>query len=357
MKILFAFNHDLNPYVDVVIHSLMQENCPVDSGTDKFWKAELFDYDIVHIQWPETLFDWRIPTPIELLFLRQRLKEIKRQAKIVYTRHNEFSHHANERNSSILGELYAIVESECDAMVHLGEPSRSACLHRTDLRDKTHVVIPNPILDDLYAPFAGREQAEARRRLNLPLNCQVILAFGNFRYEREKRLVAEAFWANRDRQIYLLAPKWYKPYEYSFSIRHPMLFLRTLRKAVWAWQNRMKLGAIKQMSDDEVATYFCAADVVFIQRLNDLNSGNVPMAFYFKKVVVGPDIGNIGEALKATGNPVFDANDANSVREALKQALHLSTSALGGKNFEYASTCLTTKQIGSAHAALYQHLG
>jgi len=67
--------------------------------------------------------------------------------------------------------------------------------------------------------------------------------------------------------------------------------------------------------------------------------------------------GNIGEALKATGNPVFDANDAKSVREALKQALHLSTSALGGKNFEYASTCLTTKQICAAHAALYQRLG
>lgn len=354
MKILIAFNHDLNPYVNVVIQGLMQENCPVDTGTEKFWNADLFDYDIVHIQWPETLFDWRVPTPVELLFLRKRLKEVKQRAKVVYTRHNEVSHHANEHNAVILGELYALLESECDAMIHLGEPSRTACLNQPGLCDKTHVVIPIPVYDELYSPFAHITRNEARQRLGIPLNRKVVLAFGNFRYEREKQLVADAYLATHDRRTYLLAPMWHKPRDYSFSVLHPMLFLRTLRTAAWGWWNQMALGAKKNLSDEEVAVCFSAADVVFIQRMDDLNSGNIPMAFYFKKVVVGPDVGNIGEALKSTGNPVFDSRDSASVRQALQQALKLTTTDLGDKNHHFAMTHLTTRQIAAAHAALYR---
>lgn len=356
MKILFAFNRDLNPYVNVVMNGLAQAGCPVESGTEEFWNAARFDHDIIHIQWPETLFDWRVPTPIELLFLRQRLQDVKRRAKLVYTRHNEVSHHANESNAAILGELYTLLETECDVMIHLGEASRNACLKRPELRDKIHVVIPIPVYDELYAPYAGLAPSQARRRLGIPLNRKIVLAFGNFRFEREQTLVTEAFLAQTDRRVHLLAPKWHKPRDYSFELKHPMLFLRSLRKAAWGWSHRMDLGAKKSISDEEVALYFAAADVVFIQRVDDLNSGNIPMAFLFKKVAVGPDSGNIGEILEATGNPVFTTQDPASPGRALMQALELSARNHGGNNFNYAMEHWTSRQIGAAHAALYHTL-
>lgn len=356
MKILFAFNQDLNPYVNVVMTGLAQAGCPVDYGTDKFWNAARFDHDIVHIQWPETLFDWRVPTAIELLFLRQRLKEVKQRAKVVYTRHNDVSHHANENNAVILRELYELLESECDAMIHLGEPSRVTCLQRPALRDKVHAVIPIPVYDELYAPYMDSDQGQARRMLRIPSQRKVVLAFGNFRYEGEHQLVATAFVAMNNRGCYLLAPKWHKPRDYSFSLIHPMLTLRSLRKAGWGWWNRMGLGAKKTLSDKEVATFFCASDVVFIQRLDDLNSGNVPMAFLFKKTVVGPDVGNIGEILKSTGNPVFKPRDPDSVRIALERALALSSTGQGDENYRHAMAHWTTKHIANAHASLYQRL-
>ena len=356
MKVLFAFNQDLNPYVNVVMNGLAQAGCPVESGTDKFWNAALFDHDIVHIQWPETLFDWRVPTPIELLFLGQRLKDIKRRAKLVYTRHNEVSHHANAANAAILGELYGLLESECDVMIHLAEASRSACLQKPELRDKVHVVIPIPAYDELYAPYAGLDQAQARHRLGIPLNRKIILAFGNFRHDREQTLVANAFLALNNRRVHLLAPKWHKSRDYAFDPRHPMLFLRSLCKAAWGWSHRMDLGAKKSVSDEEVALYFAAADVVFIQRVDDLNSGNIPMAFLFKKVAVGPDSGNIGELLVSTGNPVFKSQDPAAPGRALKQALELSNGDQGVKNYNFAMEHWTSRQIGAAHAALYQTL-
>jgi len=356
MKILFAFNRDLNPYVDVLVAGLGAAGCLVDMGTEKFWDAGLFDHDIVHIQWPETLFDWRVPSVVEMHFLKRRLREIHSRAQIVFTLHNEVSHHANEGNEAVLKELYALIKSECDVMIHLGEASRRDCVAQPELAGKRHVMIPIPIYDELYAPHLGMDREEAKRRLGIPRGRKVVLAFGNFRYEGEKRLVIDAFSGLEDRRVCLVAPKWHKTLEYSFSPIHPMLALRTVRKAMWAWRNGMKLGAKKIMSDEEVAQHFAAADVVFIQRLNELNSGNVPMGFLFGKVVVGPDCGNIEEWLQVTGNPVFDAASSASVCEALRRALELSDSGLGETNYRFAMERWSTRQIGDSYVQLHKSI-
>ncbi len=342
--------------MNVIFTGLAHANCPVETGTANFWNVDRFDYDIVHIQWPETLFDWRVPTSVELLFLRQRLKEIKRRAKVVYTHHNEVSHHVNESNAAILKGLYSILQTECDAMVHLGETSRITCLADPELKNKSHVVIPIPVYDELYAPYANLTPAASRRKLGLPQDKKVVLAFGNFRFEQEKTLVADAFLGLKGHKAILLAPKWHKPRDYAFAPRHPMLFLCSLRKAAWGWRHNMVLDAKKIVSDEEVATCFSAADVVFIQRLDDLNSGNIPMAFFYKKSVLGPESGNIGEILKATKNPTFNAKDPTSVTAALSAALALSDKGLGIQNHHYAMTHWTSRQASEAHAALYRSL-
>ena len=88
---------------------------------------------------------------------------------------------------------------------------------------------------------------------------------------------------------------------------------------------------------EDVPAYFVAADVVFIQRLEILNSGNVPMAYAAAKVVVGPDMGNVGELLRATGNPAFDVHDHKDIIEKCKQALQMAqTMDIGRANYEYA---------------------
>ncbi|MBM9538186.1 hypothetical protein [Desulfobulbus alkaliphilus] len=354
MKVIFPFNRDLNPLVSLLISGLRDAGCFVDQGTMMFWDRTLFDYDIVHIQWPETLFDWRIPTEIELILLRQRLQEIRQRAKIIYTVHNRESHHANSESAAILKELYTLVEQECDVMVHLGEASKAEYQNRPEFTRQQHVMIPIPVYDALYSQFLSVTPKEAKGRLGVPQNKKIVLAFGNFRYEQEKQLVLSAVSALKKRHFCLVAPKWYKAHEYFFSFIYPMLSLRSARKYFWAWRNGLKLGVKKTMSDEEVALYFTAADVVFIQRVDELNSGNIPMAFLFRKTVLGPDQGNIGQWLRLTGNPVFDPVDNFSLQSALENALKLSDTDKGEENYTFAMTHWLTKKICMEHEILYK---
>ena len=73
---------------------------------------------------------------------------------------------------------------------------------------------------------------------------------------------------------------------------------------------------------------------MLLQRTTILNSGNIPMAFYLEKVMVGPDTGNVGELLKKTGNPVFDIDNLSTLESCIQQALRLAKDGYGKKNAE-----------------------
>ena len=353
---LFAIDRASNPYVEVVAAGVRAAGAAATVGLEAFRTARPFPYDVAHIQWPEALFGWRVPGPADLAALRRRLAEVRAQAKVVYTRHNRASHVANPENREILAELYGLIETGCDAMVHLGETSRAECAERPELRDIRHETIPIPVYDELYAPFLEVDRGAARHRLGLAPERAVVLAFGKFRSAAEKRLVQEARNFRAGRRALWLASKWHRARDYSFSPRHPLLALRSLREAAWAWRRGMRLAAKRAMADEEVALEYAAADVVFVPRLDELNSGNVPMAFLFGKVVAGPDCGNIGGWLRATGNPTFDPRDPESVRAALGRALDLAAAGHGAANRRFALEHWSTRRIGHAHVRLYRRL-
>ncbi|MGB4047826.1 MAG: hypothetical protein WBL24_06640, partial [Kiritimatiellia bacterium] len=353
VNILFAYNRGLDWYSDAHAAGVEAANLPIEVSLEKFWSASPFDYDVVHIQWPETLFNWRTPSADELELLRRRLKDIRSRAKIIYTRHNEVSHNADTGAQRILRELYALIESECDVMVHLGEPSKTACETRPDLREKQHVMIPIPVYDEIYAPYLEMDRAEVRRRLGIPLHQKVALAFGHFRNEAERQLTVHAFGALNERDALLVAPGWNQP----IPKWRPLALLHSACQTLRARRRGMRLGTKRLLPHPAVARYFIAADVVFLQRLDGLNSANVPMAFLFSKVVAGPDCGNIGYWLRKTGNPVFKPSQPSSAGTALKQALDLAASGLGKANYQFAMSNWSMRQIGEAYAALYRKTG
>ncbi len=57
---------------------------------------------------------------------------------------------------------------------------------------------------------------------------------------------------------------------------------------------------------------------IVIPRVDSLNIGNVFLCFTFARQVIGPDIGNIGEVLKITGNPVYDPKNISILKEAFE---------------------------------------
>ena len=57
---------------------------------------------------------------------------------------------------------------------------------------------------------------------------------------------------------------------------------------------------------------------IVIPRVDSLNSGNVFLCFTFARQVIGPDIGNIGEVLKVTGNPVYVPEKISTLKDAFE---------------------------------------
>ena len=101
--------------------------------------------------------------------------------------------------------------------------------------------------------------------------------------------------------------------------------------------------------------YMVSSNVIFIQRKDILNSGNVPLAFLYHKVVVGPKVGNIGELLEATGNPTFCPNNKKDILRALKEARRLSIQGQGERNYSYAMKEMNICKVGLECVQAYKN--
>lgn len=355
MKILIAYKASGlsdNPFVRLLAEGIRACGFEVDCSVDAFWQnAEA--YDIVHLQWPEELFGWSYPTSAQLEAYGRRLATLREKGiPIVYTRHNDRPH----RGDALLAEAYRLTEAGADAVVHLGDYSRREFLAAYPRSQQLQEVIPHHI----YEIYPDVDRDGARQRLGIPAAAFVVLAFGAFRHGRERRLVWRAFRRMKRPGKYLLAPRLW-PYTYHGT--HHRGWKRAVTRGLYFAAHAVErlfrsriTSAEGLIADAELPAWFAAADTVIIQRTDTLNSGNVPQAFAFGRVVAGPAAGNSGELLAATGNPVFDPADAASVDRALEEAARLAAAGHGEANRRYALEHLRLPQIAAAYGRLYQRL-
>ena len=100
-----------------------------------------------------------------------------------------------------------------------------------------------------------------------------------------------------------------------------------------------------------------ASDVIFIQERNALNSVNIPLAFLFHKIVVGPNTGNIGETIKKTQAIRLSIRIIKPISiRALKMAWQLSTWGKGEMNYTYALENMSIDKVGKQYAEVYRDL-
>lgn len=357
MKILIVYKASGlcdNPFVRLLADGIRACGFEVVLSVDEFWNNAAA-YDIVHLQWPEELFGWRYPSPDEVAAFRERLRMLREQRiPVVYTRHNARPHKGDEQ----LAEAYRLTEKHADAVVHLGETSRREFLTASPDAHQLQVVIPHHIYEGIYDERITRE--EARLRLDIPAGAFVLLAFGAFRHAHERRLTWQAFRRLKIGGKFLLAPRlWPYPLNGSHHRGLKRLAARTLYFAAHAVEKLLHCRITAPdglISDTDLPAYFAAADAVFIQRTDTLNSGNVPQAFAFGRVAAGPAAGNSGELLATTGNPVFDPADSASIDRALAEAARLAAAGHGEENLRYAREHLRLEQIAAAYGTLYQTL-
>lgn len=305
-----------NHFVSSLAAALQEQGQEVVCGVDRLWTDDVFDCDIVHFQWPELIFgdDKKEFSDSDITRTCHRLALLKEKGIKVFVQVHNLKPHEN-KDKNIL-RLYNLLYQQADVTVHMGNYSRD--LLQPQYPHARHVVIPHHIYDNVYRFDISRETA--RQRLHLPRDKRIVLSFGKFRNDEERRFVLSL------------------KRKYSSSEKNPPLFLMPgfYRKTLHTWNPKKfitrlfytvnyKLKGVRFchsfIPDDLMQCYFCAADVVLLQRLEILNSGNLPMAFAAGKVVVGPNVGNVGEILRETGNFTFDPQHMETAVEALRKAL------------------------------------
>lgn len=344
MRILVATTSTRNPFISLFLDAL--NGHPAVSGAvqdlDAF-RSRPGSADILHIHWPEALFkDWKEPDDAALSRVGKTLQEWAGRTPIVVTVHNMQPHYAN---SSVYRRLYRLVYSQANGVIHLGETSRRLFEEQyPDIEVQRQAVIPH----GAYSCFENEvTENEARQHLGLNAEDIVCMTFGQIRHFREMWLLFRGF-----RRASIPGKRLYLAGKINSSVRRPARWYYRLQTTV---DPRIQSNA-QFIPDREVQYYLNAADMLVIPRLEALNSGNVALGFSFGRVVVGPDVGVVGEILRATGNPVYDPSRSNTLGQALERASELRRQGKGRENAAHARNHMNWSNIAEQHVALYGKL-
>ncbi len=345
----------------VDLNAALARVCDVTHSSDIFWNMD-GDYDVVHLHFPEYLtyeVERAYVNGLELALIAEVKKRLEFWAKrslIVVTRHVLLPHDASADERWEM--MYETVYRFADGVVHFGTPSVSEFKARyaTTVFNRghapAHVVIPH----HNYASLPNEvSREEARRRLGLAANAEVLLIFGMVRSNAERELILETFQAIRQPNKILLVSRWRENLADVEWIRLKY-WLRDLTRLYYRLhpQYRLNYGFVEE-SDTQL--YVNAADVLFIPRLRVLNSGNITLGMTFGRVVVGPDSWDIGELLRSTGNPVFDPDDPSTAAAAVEQAFQLAKAGkVGAMNREHALRHWTPQQCADQYVNFFRLL-
>ena len=337
-----------NRYVEVLEQALSSSGIHVRTSLLEFWNPTSH-YDIVHFQWPEAVsLQGAHPSPTALAALSARIAAYKRTGtKFVITRHNALPHYNDDPSAEA---LYQLVEHSCDAILHMGEYSRANIPSAHCADGVRHFVVPHHIYPCIER---GISQSDSKKRLCLATSKKLVLAFGNFRADEERMLVLRARRQLQERDISIIAPRLFQNHIFG---RGKLAALREIKYRLGFVRHGFFPHAGGPVPDEQMSFLFSAADAILIPRIVILNSGTLSMGFYFGKVVVGPDRGNVGEVLRQTGNPTFDPCSQDSLCEAIQRGLYLAECGKGEENRSFADKHWHPHVIAAEIAKIYRTL-
>ena len=337
-----------NEYISTLIEEIArtQNNVYFFWGISLFWSnALIMKCDIVHIHWPEYLLYEESGIVHNAGDVCNRLKHLKsRGKKIVTTCHNLEPHYCKDEEEK---KCYHFVYENSDLILHLGEWSKEQFVNL--FPNTNNVLLPHHIYDTIYDSFPSKQ--ESREYLGWNDGYKYVLCFGAFRDDEERRFLLGISKYFRHEKVYFVAPSFcempWGGFINNYKRRIKKYALKKLNHIIVTGQT---VGVRKK----DVPYYYEGADITFVFRKNVLNSGTIPLAFLMGKVVVGPDIGNVGYLLAPLHNPVYSINDNASAVMAIRRGLELSKGSLSYENKQYALEHMSTGRIAQQLFELYQ---
>lgn len=345
MKVLFVCDpaSTSNPYVHTLVEEMTRQGIEAwMSCDDLFLKSS---YDIIHFQWPEAVYKWkRHITQGEVSWLKDRIITLKKAGKKVALTCHNLQPHTNKDEG--VNKLYPVIYELSDLFIHMGKYSHE--LLSTKYPNAQHVIIPHHIYDGIY--HFKEEKETCQKELGLNRDKVNALCFGEFRTDEERMFIIQLTERTRTENINFVTPGFYRKHWYAKSFSETCKRIRKINE----YKHLGLRFTAKHLSNAITEKYFTACDIVFIQRLTILNSGNLPMGFHAGKVVVGVNSGNVGSILRETGNPTFEVNEIDSAISAIRKAIDLTREKQGEKNRFLAEREWSTEAVVKKLIATYK---
>lgn len=277
-------------------------------------------------------------------FFIRRLK--RRALKIVITVHDVVPFHEELFSRFPLGKIYQSAER---IIVH-AEANKREIESAFAIDPQRVTVIPH----GNYAPYVqpeAIEQGKAKERLGIPRERRVILFFGQIKKVKGLDHLIRAFAQvskNYPQTLLLIAGQVWKD---DFSRYERLIRSLGLEERVYA--------KIRHIADEEVANYFCAADLVALPYLRIYQSGVLLMACSYGRPVVASAVGGLPEVVK-DGETGYLIPPADEVRlaEAIERILADKGRAeeMGRTAREMVETTYSWQKIAAETKKVYETL-
>ncbi|CAI6087113.1 glycosyltransferase [Cohnella sp. JJ-181] len=296
-----------NKYTELLARSLERRGLRVEHYT----KGSQFKPrrgDIVHIHWPSytyhsNLFAAKVAKSLFFLALLGWYKLLG--VRLYWTIHNIWPHDGRNRwDAFVRRRLLGL----CDAAFALSEAVKREAADTFGVPEDKIAVTPHGHYEGAY-PSRG---ADIRARFGIPADKFLFLFVGRINpYKGVERLVAAYRSLASEDAALLIAGQADAGYDLGF-----------VREA----QDAPGGGTIKLhpsfVDDGELADYLLAADAVALPYKQIATSGSAILALTFKKPVVAPRLGALGEYVSAGCGVLYDPADEDGLRKALREVMN-----------------------------------
>ncbi len=319
MKILIPDVHLKYGYVDDLATALESR------GHRIFWNGDrIFDQnfhpDAILSQWPEGYIRGLELTEVDnerVKSIKHILKEKRKRTLIISFVHNVLPRPTKHRKTNrLLKTLFEVNYSSSHGFIHLGKKSIldfEKQYPQINHGEGLYHLVNHGLFENLRNVFGTEANLPLKIEANASQNGNfTIFVPGTIRYWSEISFLLNAFsQSNLERKRIIIAGG-----GQLLNGRHPLKWIR--RRRIES-SSDIQLFA-RRLSDEELCHCLIKADIVISPRLEATNSGIPYLAATFGKRCIGPEVGNVTEAVKHLDGLLFDTKKPESLTKSLETA-------------------------------------
>jgi hypothetical protein len=333
MLVLVAENQQNNSYTTSLINAYKDEGNNVVCDPHNFFYSNLIP-DILHIHWPERLYQWyplsEKSDEVKVELLRERLKWYKNNGVvIVFTVHDLVLHYSADRKLDEV--MFNLIIEYADIISH---HCSSSVKKFTDLYPKAALKV-NIINHhgDYLIDFEFIPKKEARSKLNIADDKFVILNFGSQQPYKGEGFIEKVYDSCRITSKYLLTAGNYYYRGIPF-LKKIYLEMRNERRMKENFKNKKYI--YRNIAIKEIPLIFNASDIVFLGHNKGLVSGIIAIAATYARPVIYPRIGCFEEQTESLNSLSYEPGNAKeAIAAILKMYERQNAKTLNSGNSEW----------------------